>query len=163
MTFDPPFEALCHLGRRTRMQPVAAVLILIGCRLRKREGFVLSDKQRFLFGLRRSRVHQAAEFVSAAAMVRQVAPVVTAKRTELALIWLLTRVRAHVCLQLSLVRRGERTEQTSMGLLSFTHTKKKINHKEKERKKRERAVQCSKCRPVCVRMCSISLACPLLA
>lgn len=118
MIFDLPFVAIRRLLGRTGRQVVAAVLLLIGCQLRKREGFVLGDEQRFGFGLRGGHVGQAAEFVSAAAMVRQVTPVVTAERTELALIRLLARVRAHMCLQLSLVRRGERTELTTVRLLS---------------------------------------------
>lgn len=125
MTFGLLFVALHSLVGRTEMQLITAVLLLIGCWLRKREGFVLSDKQLFRFGLSRGHVHQGAEFVSTAAMVRQVASVVTAEGTQLALIRFLTRVRAHVCLQLSLICRGERTELTTVRLLSFSHTKKK--------------------------------------
>lgn len=91
-TFDLTSVALCSLVRRTGAQYFTAVLLLIGFGLRRREGPVLGEEQRFPFGLCRGRVSQGAEFVSAAAMVRQVAPIVTAERTELALIRLLACV-----------------------------------------------------------------------
>lgn len=92
MIFGLPFVALRNLVGRTGTHPVAAVSLLIGFWLSEREGSVLSDEQRLRFGLRRGCIPQGAEFVPAAAMVRKVAPVVTAERTKLTLIRLLTRV-----------------------------------------------------------------------
>lgn len=65
---------------------------------------LLQGAQHSLVGERRADDPRGKKLVAAAAVVRQVAAVATAEGAEVALVRLLSRVRAHVGLQVTLVR-----------------------------------------------------------